>query len=618
MNATAASPGDPPATLRGWFDPSASAQDAPPVAPAEPRGAHSIARRGLLIQLDPRHASAFEDDSTVCVCVGEPRFADAEFARMAVAQTPAAACRALYRDHGAELAVGLRGAFAVVVVDAAKGAAVLTVDRFSVKTLCYSIDDGRLAFSDRADSVPPERAREIDPQALFDYLYFHVIPAPRTIFRGVERLRAGHALALAGGRADLVRHWHPSFEERLGRPFEVLKREFRSLLEAAVSREAAGHRVGCFLSGGTDSSTVAGMLGRVTGRPAATFSIGFDAQGYDEMGYARIAARHFGVEHHERYIAPEDLVAGIPRVATWYDQPFGNSSAVPALVCATLAREAGLDKLLAGDGGDELFGGNARYATQRLLEAYSCLPAAVRGGLIEPVLLGVRPLGRIPLARKAAGYVRQARLRMPERLNAYNLLLRLGTEEVLAPDFLRSIDQEEPERAQRAVWDEVGGVAFINRMLAYDWKYTLADNDLPKVCGTAALAGIQVGFPLLADELVDFSLRLEPELKLKRLTLRYFFKEALRGFLPDEVIGKKKHGFGLPFGVWLASHAGLRALVRAAFARLDGRGIVKPGFLESLLTERLPEHPAYYGEMAWVLLMLEQWLAARAPGFAVK
>ena len=494
----------------------------------------------------------------------------------------------------------------------------LAVDRFSVKTLCYSVEDGRIAFSDRADSVPLERSRELDPQALFEYLYFHVIPAPRTVFQGVERLRAGHTLELADGRRRVIRHWRPIFEERHRQPLEELKREFRSLVEDAVRREAAGRRVGCFLSGGTDSSTVAGMLGRVTGRPPATFSIGFDAEGYDEMGYARIAARHFGTEHHEHYITPADLVEGIPRVATWYDQPFGNSSAVPVLVCATLAREAGLDKLLAGDGGDELFGGNARYATQRLLEAYSCVPGPVRGGLIEPVLLGVRPLGQIPLARKAAGYVRQARLRMPQRLNAYNLLLRLGVEEVLAPDFLRSIDQEEPDRAQRAVWDEAGGVAFINRMLAYDWKYTLADNDLPKVCGTAALAGIEVGFPLLAHELVDFSLRLEPELKLKRLKLRYFFKEALRGFLPDEVIGKKKHGFGLPFGVWLASHAGLRALAHASLASLDGRGIVKPGFLESLLTKRLPEHPAYYGEMVWVLLVLEQWLAARAPRFAVK
>ena len=127
--------------------------------------------------------------------------------------------------------------------------------------------------------------------------------------------------------------------------------------------------LGCFLSGGTDSSTVAGTLKQVTGS-AATFSIGFDAAGYDEMDYARIAAKHFGTDHHEHYVTPAELVSAIPKVAAHYDQPFGNSSAVPAYICATVARDHGVRKLLAGDGGDELFGGNTRYAKQKIFEAW--------------------------------------------------------------------------------------------------------------------------------------------------------------------------------------------------------------------------------------------------------
>ena len=155
------------------------------------------------------------------------------------------------------------------------------------------------------------------------------------------------------------------------------------------------------------------------------------------------------------------------------------------------------------------------------------------------------------------------------------------------------------------------GNALINRMLAFDWRYTLADNDLPKVVGAAAMAGISVGFPLLDDALVDFSLRLEPELKLKGLQLRWFFKEALRGFLPDEILAKKKHGFGLPFGVWANQHPGLRSMALDSVRALGKRGIVRGDFLGKLVDEHLPQHPGYYGEMVWMLMMLEQWYERR-------
>jgi asparagine synthase (glutamine-hydrolysing) len=587
----------PRPAFRGRFDPTHGLAPEPP-----PAGTRSIVRPGLEIIYDPARASAAEDQATVCVAVG----------------AEAASCLARYRTHGKTFAEHLRGRFAVAIVEPAQRRAVLAVDRFAIAPLCYATAGGGIAFADRADAVPLDGAPAIDPQALYEYLRFHVIPAPRTVFRDVARLRAGHAVEFANGRATITRYWQPRFEESRHEPLETLTSAFRRLVEAAVRREAEGKRAGAFLSGGTDSSTVAGMLGRALGRPAPTFSIGFDAAGYDEMAYARVAARHFGTDHHERYVTPDDLVAGIPAVATWFDQPFGNSSAVPAYYCARFARETGLDALLAGDGGDELFGGNARYATQRVFEAYACVPGALRSALIEPILLGVPRLDKLPLVRKAASYVRQAKVPMPDRLDAYNLLERLGVGDVLTPELLSAIDADAPRAAQRAVWAEAGAGSLVNRMLAYDWKYTLADNDLPKVCGATALAGIRVAFPLLDDELVDFSLRLAPALKLKGLKLRWFFKEALRGFLPDEILAKKKHGFGLPFGVWLAEHAGLQALARESFAGLRARGIVRAAFLDDLLDRRLAQHPGYYGEMVWLLVVLEQWLAARAPGFALE
>ena len=201
---------------------------------------------------------------------------------------------------------------------------------------------------------------------------------------------------------------------------------------------------------------------------------------------------------------------------------------------------------------------------------------------------------------------------MPERMETYNLLLRIGIHDVLEPDFIASIVPQDASEQQRAVYAEVEDGSLINRMLAYDWKYTLADNDLPKVVETARLAGVSVRFPFLSDELVDFSLVLAPELKLRGTKLRYFFKEALRGFLPDEIIEKQKHGFGLPFGVWLMKEGDLRDFAAESIEHLKGRGIVRRAFLRSLLSVRIAEHPGYYGEMVWILMMLSSWLRTRS------
>jgi asparagine synthase (glutamine-hydrolysing) len=154
-------------------------------------------------------------------------------------------------------------------------------------------------------------------------------------------------------------------------------------------------------------------------------------------------------------------------------------------------------------------------------------------------------------------------------------------------------------------------------MLAYDWRFTLADNDLPKVTGSADLAGQSVGFPLLDDDLVDFSLRLAPSLKVRGLTLRFFFMEALKGFLPEQILRKRKHGFGLPFGPWLVQHQPLRALARRALDLTVERGIIRRELTQELLSIRLQEHPGYFGEMIWILMMLEHWLEAKAPDCAV-
>jgi asparagine synthase (glutamine-hydrolysing) len=327
------------------------------------------------------------------------------------------------------------------------------------------------------------------------------------------------------------------------------------------------------------------------------------------MAFARIAARRFDTEHHEYYVTPDDLVRSIPLVAASYDQPFGNSSALPAYYCAKMAKEDGVTRILAGDGGDELFGGNSRYAKQRVFDWYQHIPETVRKMFLEP-LLGTKAAGTLPLVRKGASYVEQAHVPMPDRLQMYNLLTRMGLERTLTREFLEQVHISLPLEHQREVWASARTSSNTNRELAFDWRYTLAETDLPKVTGTTRLAGVQAGFPMLDSHLLAFSLRLPVDYKLRGLKLRWFFKEALRGFLPDEIITKKKQGFGLPFGVWLTRHQALRELAFESIHGLVDRGILRADFVDRLVNKNLYDHPGYYGEMIWISMMLEQWLRA--------
>lgn len=553
-------------------------------------------------------------DTNTDLFSGSPRFSDARLAALALAGDLATAWRAALEGSAIAAAQGVSGDFAVGLREP-DGRTFLAVDRFAIRTLCYRLDKGQLRFAACADELA-DADTEIDPQAIFDYLYFHVIPSPRTIYKGIFRLPPGHYALHEHGQLTVAPYWVPTFEEPQGASFGALKDEFRQLLRDAVATQLDGSQPACFLSGGTDSSTITGMAALASGQTVATYSIGFDAQGYDEMEFARIAAKHFKTEHHEYYVTPDDLVRSIAAVAAHYDQPFGNSSALPAYYCAKKAREDGVSKILAGDGGDELFGGNTRYAKQKMFGWYALVPDFIQKGLMEP-LLDTRAAAAFALTRKAGSYVEQARVPMPDRLQMYNLITRLGVSEVLTPQLLAQIDPGGPLQLQRAVWQSAQDCSHLNQELAFDWRFTLAESDLPKVLGATRMAGTGVGFPMLDDRLLAFSLKLPTEYKLKGQQLRWFFKEALRGFLPDEILTKKKQGFGLPFGVWANTHPALKALATDSLHSLAARNVVKADFVQTLLTQRLPEHPGYYGEMVWILMMLEQWLAAKAPQFKI-
>lgn len=567
----------------------------------------------LAVAASGDNAHLYQKEGLLVAVWGRVRFMDSRLARLAQVEGAAKALADGWREGGETVLPLLEGAYALCILDEAAGEAVLAVDRMGTQPLSYMLSGDGLVFGSSADAVilHPLARPEIDPQGLYNYLYFHMVPGSDTIYTGQKRLLPGEYLVFRKGRAETKKYWEMQFMEGGGRPFDELKQEFLRLLRSSVREAASDQEVGAFLSGGTDSSTIAGILGEVGGRPARTYSIGFEADGYDEMEYARLAARHFSTEHHEYYVTPDDVVAAIPQIAAIFDQPFGNASAVPAFYCARMARADGLSRILGGDGGDELFGGNERYAKQYIFSLYERIPSLLRKGMLEPAVFGMPGGQRVALVRKARSYIEQASVPMPARTETYNLLDRYGHGEVFTREFLATVDPGQPLSRLNATYRQAHARSLINRMLALDLKFTLADNDLPKVAKACELAGMEAAFPFLGDDMVAFSARLAPELKLKGTKLRYFFKEALRDYLPGEIITKQKHGFGLPFGVWLQDHKPLQELAADSLNGLKSRNIVRADFIDKLLGQHLDEHAGYHGTMVWVLMMLEQWFRQR-------
>jgi asparagine synthase (glutamine-hydrolysing) len=518
----------------------------------------------------------------------------------------------LYRSHGPDFLRRVRGPFSLAVYDRVGRTLLLAVDRIGQRPLYWHRREGCVAFSSRLAGfrrLPGFRA-ELDQQAIFDYLYFHVVPSPGTIYSHCGKLLPAQLCRFDGfGQRSDHFYWTMPYREDNPVGFDSLREDFRALLPEVVARAAGdGGTVGAFLSGGTDSSTVAGTLTRVRDEPPRTYSMGFQAEGFDEIAYARIAAGHFGTDAREYYVTPQDVLESIPAVAAYCDEPFGNASIVPAYLCARYARSEGIDRLLAGDGGDEIFGGNARYANQWVFELYGRIPGTLRRALIEPLAAAIPARGPLPLLGKLRSYVDQAKVPLPDRLESYNFLHRTGLEDIFEPGFLAAVDPGQPVSDLRDAYHRADAASSVNRMMHLDLKITLADNDLRKVNQACGLAGVDVRYPLLDEDMLAFAASVPPEMQVQRTRLRWFFRRALADFLPREILEKKKHGFGLPVGLWIAEFEPLRVLTDTSLASMRERGIIRPSYLDWLREHHSGAHASYYGVMLWVLLMLEQWL----------
>ncbi len=562
--------------------------------------------------------SILADGPLLAASEGYPIWRDRELAEVARVHGHAAALIRGYKRLGRDLPKAVHGHAVIAVIDAANERALVAIDRLGTRTMCYATGGRGLIFGSSADAVRahPQSASEIDPQAIYSYLWFSKVPSPQTIYRDQRKLMPGQSIWFERGQIEVDRYWAVPYALDGSRDAARLGVEMLTVARRSLDRalDGAAGQVGSFLSGGLDSSTVVGLMAERAIGPTPAFTIGFDEPGYDEMEYARISAKHFGAAHYEYYVTPDDVAEAIPIISAGYDEPFGNASAVPVYYCARLAQQNGIRLLMAGDGGDELFGGNARYAKQKIFERYAMVPGWLRRGLIEPVVGNMPLRDAIMPLRKLWRYIEQANIPLPFRMEAHNLYAGTSATQIFLPDVARTIDVGHPQATLEEVYHRTPSQDILHRMMHLDLQLILADDDLRKVRRMCEIAGVAVKFPLLDDEFVEFSAKVPPELLIDGFKLRHFFKEACRGFLPEATLTKTKHGFGLPYGPWLRSGR-LRALAGDAIASLKAYRLFEPAFLDEALRKHEVGHAAYHGAMVWDLMMLGCWLNAhRGPG----
>lgn len=531
-------------------------------------------------------------------------------------QDPLVGLLHFYSQEGMNFLQRLRGDFALALWDGAEETLYLVTDRFRVRPLFYYQDKDKLVFASRMKGItacPLPLNCSINAQSIVNVVTSSKIPTPRTIFREVQKVPAGHILAYRKGETRVDPYWDIDFVQKDHASEKELAQKLKSRFAEAVSlrlqTDGVSDRLGTFLSGGVDSSTVTGVLSQLAERSIKSFSIGFDEQNYNEIAYARVAARAFGSKHYEHFVSPRETYEAIPVLLKGFDEPYGNASAVPTYFCAKMARDNGVDVLYAGDGGDELFAGNERYTKLRLYEYYQWIPRWIREPLVKPVVFNLADRLNWRLLAKGKKYIQLASATFTERSSSPKRLGDIPLSELFEGSFLETVERERNLMHGGSLYGRAPAVNDLDRWLYVDLKVTITDNDLFKVTRMTEAAGVAVRFPFLDHYLAEFAAKIPAGIKMRGRNLRSFFKSAYADLLPVEVRLKKKHGFGLPIPIWLRTDKQLNELMRdlVLSPRSIQRGYFRKKGLEELVERHKTDETSYYGTALWHLMMLELW-----------
>ncbi len=517
----------------------------------------------------------------------------------------------LYEDDSDRLVEKLRGMFAFALWDRPRKRLLLARDRVGIKPLYVYRDDEKLLFGSELKAILayPGLPRSVDPAALEGYLAFGMVPGPKTIFRGIEKLPAAHVLAVSPGRSGVgpVRYWQLRMDPDPRPTAEEWQEAIRAKVDEAVRLHLiADVPVGAFLSGGVDSSVVVASAAAHVNGPLQTFSIGFEDDALSELPYARGVARRFGTRHVEEVVTPH-AVELVDELTHYYDEPFADSSAVPTYLVARLAAR-GVKVVLSGDGGDEAFGGYARYAHD-LLEAAlrNRLPRWLRSSVLGPAARVWPKADWLPRQLRAKTLLTNLSLEPAEAYaNTLTVCRQPLRRRLLARAIVIGLNGHRPETGVLDGYGTAPDCDALAGMIAADVQTLLPDDFLVKVDRASMAWGLEVRPPLLDHELLELAARIPSPWKVRGAETKWIFKQAFRGRVPDEALFRKKQGFEIPTDAWLRGP--LRPQFEAAVLDPGARlaGLVDQGVARGLYRAHLAGR-GRHGGVLWSLLILARW-----------
>jgi asparagine synthase (glutamine-hydrolysing) len=525
----------------------------------------------------------------------------------------------LYEERSARCVDDLRGMFAFAIWDERKRELFIARDRVGKKPLYYTVTQkGTLVFGSELKSLlaHPEVEARTNPRAVDAYLSFGYVPDPFSIFEGIHKLPPGSHLTFRDGRVEIKQYWdftygatdetHATgdsthFDE------EACLVELRRLLDEAVRvRLISEVPLGAFLSGGVDSSTIVGLMARHAKRTGApkvkTFSIGFNEDTYDELKYARVAAKHFDTDHHEFVVTPDACeIAGT--IVRHFDEPFSDSSAIPTYIVSKLAREH-VTVALSGDGGDELFGGYTRYVTEHNRSGFSRLPGAMRRGVLHPLSR------RLPHGARGRNYLYNIALDGVDRYaDNVSLFSQLSRDALYTDDFqtqLRAVGATSITTLFRELAARVHTGEALDELLYIDSKTYLPGDILTKVDRMSMAVSLETRAPLLDHKLIEFVGRIPARLKMKGTETKHILKRAVEDLVPGEILHRPKQGFGIPLDEWINRQLRDQIHETLTSPRMNERGLLKPAYVATLLDEHERGRRDHSTQL-WSLFMLELW-----------